>query len=94
MTLRGRVVILKALGDVGLRRVLLWIEEHDAPVRIEGQGNGARWFADSEELERWRVLHLASLRVTTDHSAPQIARPKRARSRNLNARKQPTPRRY
>lgn len=74
-TLSGRKVVCVAL-DVGLRVALRWIEA-GAPVVIEGEGPGARWVADADELEAWRRRHLAPPRRTARHRAPPARRSRR-----------------
>jgi len=71
----GRKAVVAHVEPVGLRRLLLWIDE-GAPVHIEGEGPAARWFADSTDLDRWitkrlrrRPRHLASRRRASRHLA-------------------------
>lgn len=73
VVLSGRKAIVRAMGDVGRRRAVAWVDK-GAPVVIEGEGPAARWFADSDELAAWVRRHLKPRRSTSRRRVPPQAR--------------------
>ena len=71
-TLAGRKAIIDALGvsDYVARK---WIAL-GAPVLIEHSGVGSRWYADAEELERWRRGYLARSSLVRTPARPSTPR--------------------